>query len=62
LQLHGNLEKPAWEISMNPLRLFENRTIAGPPIPGMQADADGAPVLPILPVPPPLPDLPAGHR
>jgi hypothetical protein len=59
LQLHGNINKPAWAISMNPLRLFQNRTVEGPPIPGIQTDAAGAPILPVLPVAPPLPDLPA---
>jgi hypothetical protein len=59
LQLHGDLDKPAWAISMNPLRLFQNRTVEGPPIPGIQTDAAGGPILPSLPVAPPLPDLPA---
>jgi hypothetical protein len=62
LKLQGDIDKPVWEISMNPLRLFENRTVEGPSIPGIPADAEGAPVLPTLPIAPPLPDLPLGNR
>ncbi len=62
LKLHGQLDKPAWEISMNPLRLFENRTVEGPPIPGMQTDATGAPILPVMPAAPSLPDLPPANH
>ncbi len=57
-KLHGKVEKPAWDISMNPLRLFENHTVEGPAIPGYPANADGSPILPRLPTPPPLPPPP----
>jgi hypothetical protein len=62
LNLRGNIDKPAWAISMNPLRLFENRSVEGPTIPGIPANTDGAAVLPMLPLAPPLPDLPAAQR
>jgi hypothetical protein len=62
LKLHGTIDKPEWEISMNPMRLFSNRTVEGPPIPGIPTDADEAAILPILPVAPPLPDLPTEDR
>ncbi|HVU37937.1 MAG TPA: AsmA-like C-terminal region-containing protein [Opitutales bacterium] len=56
LKLNGKYEKPQWQISMNPLRLFENRTVEGPAIPDYPANADGSPALPPLPPLPPLPD------
>jgi hypothetical protein len=58
LKLHEKITDPQWSLSMNPLRLFEDRTVEGPPIPGMPADAKGAPLFSRLPPAPALPDLP----
>jgi len=58
LKLHGKIDKPEWDLSMNPLRVFENRSVVGPAIPGIPAKADNSPELPALPPAPPLPDLP----
>jgi hypothetical protein len=62
LKLHGKYEKPEWNVSMNPLRLFEDRTVEGPTIPGYPAKANGAPALPELPPAPVLPELPVEKK
>ncbi len=62
LKLHGKIEKPEWNVSMNPLRLFEDRTVEGPSIPGHPSDAKGAPELPELPPPPRLSELPVEKK
>lgn len=55
LKLNGKIDKPEWKLSMNPLRLFENRTVAGPSIPDYPVNPDGSAVLPVLPTIPPMP-------
>lgn len=54
-KLHGKMENPTWNVSMDPLRLFKDQTVECPAIPGYPANAEGAPALPDLPA---VPDLP----
>ncbi len=58
LKLHAKIDQPEWDLSMNPLRLFENQTIEGPAIPGLPTDANGETEMPTLPPAAPLPVLP----
>jgi hypothetical protein len=55
LKLHGKMNQPEWNVSMDLVRLFENHTVECPPIPGYPANADGSPALPALPAVPALP-------
>jgi hypothetical protein len=55
LTLHGTMEQPQWSLAMHPSRLFEDKRVEGPAIPGYAAMADGSPILPALPEAPPLP-------
>lgn len=57
LKLHGKIDKPVWDLSMNPLRLFKDQTVEGPAIPGVPAKTDNSPDFPMLPPAPPLPEL-----
>jgi hypothetical protein len=54
-KLHGKMNNPTWDVSMDPLRIFENHTLEGPSIPGYPANDDGSPIFPALPPVPPLP-------
>ncbi|MGA2052159.1 MAG: hypothetical protein ABSH19_02480 [Opitutales bacterium] len=53
VKLTGTLENPDWNVSMNPLRIFTEKNLTAPPIPGFPSNPDGSPVIPVLPFPPP---------
>jgi len=54
-KLHGKIAEPTWNVSMDPLRLFENQRVECPEIPGYPDNADGSPIFPALPAIPALP-------
>jgi hypothetical protein len=57
IKLTGTLDNPDWNVGMNPLRIFTEKNLTAPPIPGFPSNPDGSPVIPALPFPPP--NLPA---
>jgi hypothetical protein len=57
VRLRGTIDNPTWNVSMDPLRMFDEKTVKAPPIPGYPANPDGSPVLPTLAFPEPPPPV-----
>ncbi len=52
VNLRGTLNAPDWGLNVDPLRMFDEKTITSPPIPGYPSNPDGSPQLPSLAYPP----------